>query len=468
MVHLSRRCPPCTARRHRLDRRGHLRARDRFDRRGQIHVPARCERARAPLHGRSVLGPRGRRRTRHARARTSCAGRCRRARAAGRGRLVRARPSRGRTRLRHGEPRRRPRSYAPARRGDARPARHRAAPPSERALPLGWGAATGRDRGRPRRRATHPRPRRAHFPARSPGCRARGRRASAPRARPGHDGAARGAPPGTRRRLRRPGRRLRARHGVDGRARRGDPPTRDGAPSRPARPTRGMGPCAAHGARGTPARRPAGAVRAARHDPTLGARRDARARGRSRGAPRGVPCAQGDRTRCATRRSRGGHGPQRRRQDDPPPFDRRGPRARPGHDQRRRALTNPRGRRRPLPAGTGGRAVRRDGGRGGARHPQNEGVVSRRRSPRSKRWASPTSYPDTLATSPPVSGCWSRPRRSRRPRRRCCSSTNRRADWTHPRRIGWHDSCDRTPQEAAPRWWRPTTWSSQPRSPLAS
>ena len=113
---------------------------------------------------------------------------------------------------------------------------------------------------------TDPRARRAHVAARSAGRRARRRRAPAARARPGHDRDPRRAPAGARRRLGRPGPRVRRGPRDRGRPRRGDPAARPGAAGRTTRPVGRLGPGAAHGARraaaGGPARPSGSATRA--------------------------------------------------------------------------------------------------------------------------------------------------------------------------------------------------------------
>ncbi len=107
-----------------------------------------------------------------------------------------------------------PADDAPARGGDARPARDRRPARPLPAQPFGRSAAARRDRFGARRRATRPHPRRADLGARP----ARGgggpRRDPAARARPRAHGPARRAPDGARGRLRGPHRhRPRGRHG---------------------------------------------------------------------------------------------------------------------------------------------------------------------------------------------------------------------------------------------------------------
>ena len=74
-----------------------------------------------------------------------------RVRPAGSRRVVRARPGGGRARLRHGEPGGPPTAHAPAGRGDARPARHRAASRPERERCRGASASASRSGRRSRR-----------------------------------------------------------------------------------------------------------------------------------------------------------------------------------------------------------------------------------------------------------------------------------------------------------------------------
>ncbi len=165
------------------------------------------------------------------------------------GRVVRARPRGRRTRLRHGEPRHRPRAHAATRRGDARPARHRTAPRTQRPHAERRRTPTRRDRRGAGGGPSDPGARRTHLPARSPSGRTRGGRAPTPRARPGRHRAPRRTPPGTRRGIRRSRVGVRRRSRLRRRARGGDPTTRIGAAGRAVGTARRLGPRAPHRSR---------------------------------------------------------------------------------------------------------------------------------------------------------------------------------------------------------------------------
>ena len=452
----------------------------RGDRNRQVDVASRHQRTCSPLQWRDAG------RNRHGRWADDEGQSA--ARPGGRRRLRRPEPSgqlrdrdgRGRAGLHHGEPRRALRCHAAPGGG-----RRRSPGPAGPTRPLaprvvGRTTAARGDRSGADGVTAPAGARRAHVRPRSGGRRGGPEHAGPPRARSRPDGRHGRASPGARRAVRRPDR-PRSRRWRTARRR----SARDGdadvvgcaAPGR-AGPTGRVGPPSAFGTRRPPDVGPA--ARAAGSDGATGSGRARRAPGGSRrggSTPQGVRVV---RTRGGARRRRPlglarrgsrAHGTERFGEVDPAQCALGGAPADPWRGDRRRA-GNPIRSTRPswcatwdwCPRTRGSSSTARASGRNARRRTRCRACPrARPRRPSSGccRACPPIAIPATCPRGSASPWLW---RWSWRPRRRSCSSTSPRGDWTIRARIVSLRSCVSWPGTVTPSCWPPTMSSWRPAS----